>query len=648
MLLSAQIVIALLLFCATYAGASLPASQQSDYSHQRLLFLEAERLLQNSKRSQFQNHLKQLESYPLLPYLIYADYKKRLGYISHRQIDSFNQRFSDTPLAKRLSRQWLINLAEKRRWQDFLEHYPGRGDAALECYYLRALYHSDKKEQALSYVAPLWMVGKSQPKACDSLFLTWLDSRHFKPEMAWQRFQLAMENGKYRLARYLIRLTEGEQQQLAKQWYQLRSQPERINTLKLTQQPPALARTIVRFGIKRLARYDAALAWKSWKSLSPKYDFSPQEITRIERNLALASLLQKEAIDRPKLVQVISASGNSDLQARRIRAALTVGDWQAVQNWLPRLSPQQQAEPRWEYWSIRAAEALATERKEITLTRYAKLAQQRHYYAFLAADKIAAPYQLSDQKIVSDETEVAALHAIPAFIRARELFLLNRVVDARREWRFATQQMNTQQLAQAAKLADEWGWHDRAIHTVAQTPYRDDLELRFPLPHRQQVISEAERHEIDPAWVMAVIRQESAFMKDARSSRGALGLMQIMPRTGREIGRLLNNPLRNTANLLQSDLNIKFGAAYLRRNLNRLQNNLVSATAAYNAGYGNVRKWLPKESEIEADRWVETIRFNETRNYVQNIMAYAAIYDQRLNRPTIRLSERMPAIQPKP
>ncbi|MCF6231051.1 MAG: transglycosylase SLT domain-containing protein [Gammaproteobacteria bacterium] len=642
------IALALLLFVSTYASASLATDQQSNYNQQRLAFLEAETFLHNNQRSQFQDHLKRLENYPLLPYLIYADYKNRLGYLSPQQVDLFNQRFSDTPLAKRLSNQWLIQLAESRRWQHFLEHYPGDGNATLACYRLRALYHTGEEALALSRVAPLWMVGRSQPKACDSLFRTWLASRHFKPELAWQRFQLAMESGKYRLARYLIRLTEGEQQQLAKQWYQLRSQPEKINTLQLARQPATLARTIVRFGIKRLARYDAALAWQSWKNLSPKYEFSHQEVARIERNLALASLLQKEAIDRPELVQIMGARGNSDLQERRIRAALAVGDWQAVQTWLPRLSLQKQSQPRWEYWSIRAAEALATERKELTLARYAELAQQRHYYAFLAADKIGSPYQLGDQKIVADEIQIAALHAIPAFIRARELFLLNRVVDARREWRYATQQMNTQQLAQAAKLADEWGWHDRAIHTVAQTPYRDDLELRFPLPHRQQVINEAVRHEIDPAWVMSVIRQESAFMSDARSSRGALGLMQIMPRTGREIGRLLNSPLRNTANLLQSNLNIKFGTAYLRRNLNRLQDNPVAATAAYNAGYGNVRKWLPEGEAVEADRWVETIRFNETRNYVQNIMAYTAIYDQRLNRPPIRLSERMPAIQPKP
>lgn len=631
-----------------FSPTAMSSSAESDFSQQRALFVEAEMLLRKNKRSKYRALLQRLEGYPLQPYLIYDDYTERLNYISAEQVTSFTTRFSDTPLARRLQHAWLKRLAKNRRWQDYRDHYPANGNVELECLYLRALYHTGDKSLAMSQVKPLWLVAKSQPKACDSLFNTWLDDeQYFKPEFAWQRFQLAMGKGRYRLARYLIRHIDGDHKRLAERWYQLRRQPERVIQLDLDGQPDALARKIISYGIKRLARYDAALAWQHWQQLAPQYPFSTDERSSIKRRLALSSLLQNEALDSPNVEQVISAPGNTDLQEWRIRAALTVGDWPAVQEWLTRLSPEKQALPRWQYWMIRSDEVLNPERREATQAGYRQLAQKRRYYGFLAADRIGDEYQFEHQTLDSSSEQISSLQQIPAFLRARELFLLNRAVDARREWRYATQQMNTIQQAQAALLADKWGWHDRAIHTVARTPYRDDLELRFPLAHQQQVLNEAEKHQIDPAWVMAVIRQESAFMPDARSRQGAMGLMQIMPKTGQEIGRLLKNPLRNTSNLLQTGLNIQFGTAYLKRNLQRLQGNPVSATAAYNAGYGNVRKWLPKEGPIEADRWVETIRFNETRNYVQNIMAYAAIYDQRLNRPTIRLSERMPAIEPR-
>ncbi len=629
----------------TLAQASQPAVKQ--LSEQRELYLKAEQALRKKQRSNYQKYLQQLDNYPLLPYLYYADYQSRLRYVTAEQISRFTSQFPDTPIASRLQRQWLETQANSGQWQIFRDNYPGQEDAELQCLYLRALYHTGNKKDALRQVSPLWLVGKSQPKACDPLFSTWLKSEYFNAELAWQRFQLAMENGKYTLARYLLKYIQPPHKQLADSWYSLRRHPEKVNKFNLSQYPEELARTIVRYGVKRLARYDASKAWDSWNTLKDKYAFPSQEQTSIERRLALSSLLQQEEIDNPAIAEVIADPRNSDLQEWRIRAALSVGDWQSVDEWLQRLSPLKQDLPRWRYWSLRSAEALDKLTPDQIQAGYQQLAQERRYYSFLAADQINADYQIDHQQIDLSEELSDSLEQFPAFIRARELYALERVVDARREWQYAIDKMNTQQRAQAAKLAAEWGWHDRAILTVAQTPFRDDMELRFPLAHRQAVINESRQHQVDPAWVMAVIRQESAFMQDARSNRGALGLMQIMPRTGKEIGRLLKSPLQNTANLLQSDVNIQFGVAYLKRNLKRLQNNMVTATAAYNAGYGNVRKWLPKDEPIEADRWVETIRFSETRNYVQNIMAYAAIYDQRLGLNGTRLSERMPQIEPR-
>ncbi len=630
-----------------FASSIHAATHDQNYELQRKIFSDAEHLLRTNRQHQYKNQLSKLRTYPLLPYLIYQDYKKRLSYISSQQITTFSDRYADTPLAKKLEREWLINLSKHRRWDDFLNHYKKSNSTSLQCIHLRALYHTGEKKRALSLVKPLWLVAKSQPKPCDSLFKTWQSSQYFSADYAWQRFQLAMKKGKYQLARYLLRLTTGQQKRWAEQWYQLRRHPERIKRMQFNGLDNEINKDIVRYAIKRWARYDAPQAWRNLRDLSQKYQLSNDDITKLERRVALASLLQREELENPEIAKVISHPKNGDLQEWRIRAALTVGDWQSTQEWLGRLTPAKQALPSWQYWQARTAEMLAPENPAGFKPLYQALAQQRHYYGFLAADKIKADYQLNHQSITTVDAQVATLRQLPAFIRARELLLLNKLVDARREWRNAIKQMNSLQQVQAAKLAAEWGWHDRAIHTVAQTPYRDDIELRFPLAHRQQVLKQAKHNSIDPSWVMSVIRQESAFMPDAKSNRGALGLMQIMPRTGKEIGRLIKSPLHNTANLLQSDLNIKFGSAYLKKNMQRLQQNMVAATASYNAGYGNVRKWLPKEKSITADRWVESIRFSETRNYVQNIMAYIVIYDQRLGRPTIRISERMPDIQPR-
>ena len=196
----------------------------------------------------------------------------------------------------------------------------------------------------------------------------------------------------------------------------------------------------------------------------------------------------------------------------------------------------------------------------------------------------------------------------------------------------------------AAKLAHEWGWHGRAILTLAKTPYRDDLELRFPLAYRDEVLAQAEAKSLDPAWVFAIVRQESAFMPDARSHAGALGLMQIMPGTGRSIARSLNRKLRSKYQLLEADTSLLYGSTYLRTLLNRLNDHPVLATAAYNAGPHRVERWRPEEGDVDADLWIEVVPFRETREYLRRVVTYTVIYEQRLSREPVRLSVRLSPI----
>ena len=119
--------------------------------------------------------------------------------------------------------------------------------------------------------------------------------------------------------------------------------------------------------------------------------------------------------------------------------------------------------------------------------------------------------------------------------------------------------------------------------------------------------------------------------------------MQLMPATARFIARKekIKAPQRN--HLYRPEVNIALGTAYLNHVYQELGGHQVLATAAYNAGPNNVRKWLPKTT-IAADIWVELIPFSETRRYTERVLSYAAIYDQRLNQPLQRLSLRMPPI----
>jgi len=207
--------------------------------------------------------------------------------------------------------------------------------------------------------------------------------------------------------------------------------------------------------------------------------------------------------------------------------------------------------------------------------------------------------------------------------------------------------MDNNERAIAAKVAQQWGWHNRAIITMAYTDQRNDIELRFPVLQKERVTKYSQQQQLQPAYTMAVIRRESAFATDARSRVGALGLMQIMPATGKVIASKLKVKYNSKNQLLNPETNVKFGTKYLNMMLRKFHDQPALASAAYNAGGHRVKVWLPKDKDMSAERWIESIPFKETREYVSSILAYTAIYEHRLGLPQTRLNSMMPDVPKK-
>ena len=275
---------------------------------------------------------------------------------------------------------------------------------------------------------------------------------------------------------------------------------------------------------------------------------------------------------------------------------------------------------------------------------FQSLAGERDYYGFLAADRLGTEYRFNHRPLEVKPDALERVSALPAMRRALELLALGRRVDARREWRELIRGLGEDELVAASWLAQCRDWHGRAILTIARTPERDDIELRFPIDFIDTVESAASRRSLSPAAVYAFIRKESAFMADARSGAGALGLMQIMPPTGRMLMRERGERLQRDRQLLAPELNVELGTQYIRSLLSKTGGHLVLSAASYNAGPHRVRSWLPEKGTVEAALWIDNIPFTETRRYVRGILAYIAIYEHRLGRSPTRLSERMPPV----
>ncbi len=444
-----------------------------------------------------------------------------------------------------MRRIWLSDLAKRKQWWSYLTFYrPGMG-SHYDCLQLLALHDTGRTKKAFSKTPALWLSGKSQPDACNPAFERWRKAGRLTTELTWQRAELAMAAGEITLANYLKRYLPTNDRKELELWLKVYKKPQTIIDKRAFRQTSSRREKILLQGFKRLARRDQMGALSAWPWLLSNYPFNKEQRYQGERALLLSLTRNNHPAVIPMLNGFTPKASDERFLTSRIRTGLKQQRWPLVLSWIEALPEKLKQSDRWRYWRARAMEAEGRQQEAMML--FQALSVERSYYGFLAADKTGEPYRFNPIPLNLDHQKLDRTAQLPGTRRAHELFSLNRFLDARREWNLVIKGMSNEELQLVSKLAQSWGWHDRAIFTLAPTGYWDDLELRFPLEHKDKISTEAINRQLDNAWVFAVIRQESAFSQDARSPAGALGLMQLMPKTARFIAKKSNHARQKSA-----------------------------------------------------------------------------------------------------
>lgn len=155
-------------------------------------------------------------------------------------------------------------------------------------------------------------------------------------------------------------------------------------------------------------------------------------------------------------------------------------------------------------------------------------------------------------------------------------------------------------------------------YVIAKAADKGYRELALPLRHEDIIRQQAKAKNLDPAMVAAVIYQESRF-RPRESTAGALGLMQLLPDTAHFIAGKTGGTKFTTEDLATPQINIQYGAWYLRWLLDHFDEDEITALAAYNAGIGNVEKWLAESGQTHITD-IDQIPFAETRHYVEKVL----------------------------
>ena len=650
-----------------FAGAAAPAAPKRPaavggvtLSAEDQAFLDARDAAQRENQERLNQLASQLRTHPLVSYVEYWQLAARLRLDDPaiaNEVSNFFARYPETYIADRLRLDWALALAVRGDFtgleREAAKLVWGTDDGQLRCYLALARYRSAVGQQAdlLAREARQLLASTrdSAGDGCVELTEALLTDGRIS---AWERVRALVEQNQLPTAKRIgARALDPSgkpvdpktlAQAIDRPSAWLTAHERRLTTVQ---------RELAMVAIARLARDKPEEAAEFANAMNLLFTPEQRGIVwgRIGHMAALR--LMPEASEWYGRGGDQVGVGPDAVRATEVlewqaRAALRAGDWPLLKRAVDRMPTQLRGDPTWIYWYGRALQQEG--RTPEAHDQYARIAARFHFYGKLAAEELGLPIVVPPKAPPPAPVEVEALRLNLGFARALKFYDLGLRAEGNREWNWQLRGMSDRQLLAAAEFARSRGQLDRMINTSERTQGEYDFSQRFPVPYRDAMVQFSAPLGLDENWIYGLIRQESRFIMDARSSVGATGLMQLMPSTARYVARKLNVPNYSPARLNELEVNLQLGTGYLKMVLDDLDGSTVLATAAYNAGPGRPRAWRATLVQpVEGAIFAETIPFSETRDYVKKVMSNSVYYAALSENREQSLKSRLGVIAPK-
>jgi len=581
----------------------------------------------------------QLGSYPLTAYVDYYQLKSRLRTAADSEITDFLERHANSAIADRLRNDWLILLGRQSNWAQFDVQYPLfvlNDDTQVKCYALlsRISQGINVAEDARKLLTSARVYGEG----CYHLYDHLVQSGQFSRVDMWNQIRWAAEANSATVAIQLAILADLEPTARALERSNQKLAADLAKALPRSEQAHQTALIL----LGRLAKFDSDKALVVLDKMQRQLTETERAIAWSQIALASAQKLQPEAADYWKKAQ--DAPLSLDAYQWRVRTALRTADWPGVRAGIESMPTALLAEPAWVYWLGRAY--VAEHKPDAALSLFQSIANRPHFYGQLALEECglrivippATPVQTLDLIALSNNTGLQD---------AMRFYGMNLRLEGNREWNWQLRTMSEPQLLAASELARQHDLLDRMVSTSDRTRTIFDYSQRFPTPHAEIMAQTTAPLALDMAWVYGLIRQESRFIMNARSSVGANGLMQVMPGTARYVVKKLKWDSIDLTRMNDIETNIMLGANYLNIVLINLNGSEVLASAGYNAGPNRPRAWRASLTKmVEGAIFAETIPYQETRDYVKNVLSNATYYAALFSGKPQSLKERLGMVSP--
>jgi len=583
------------------------------------------------------NHAQKIEGHVLTPWVEYMRVSLKLDDAQASEVRAFFSTYGNTYVAERLRGDWLKVLGKRADWKEFDREAAdyARDDVEIRCYaWLSRLSRGD--ESALAEAQEMWLYPAELPEGCEKLATLLWERNRIQVTDVWQRVRELFEEGQIVAAKVALGYLPKEEGPDERMLAEAARQPKRFLAKLPKGMDKRATKEVVVLAALRHARNDPeAVAGMLEGELAQHL---PEEDLRyLWGRVALegARIHHENAL---KWYARADEAGLDDVQlAWKARAALRRGAWQTVRDAVDSMSPEVRREGAWTYWYGRALAAQG----EATGSRayYLRIAGQTDFYGLLANEELGYVGTVPVASYTPTDEDVAKAKSHAGLARSLELIRLGMRTEGVREWLFTIRHFDDRTLLAAAELARREGVHDRAIHTADRTVRSHNFALRYPVPYYDVFREYAKTYNLDEAWVLGLVRQESRFVTDARSGAGAAGLMQVMPRTAKLVAKKIGLRQFRPKDVTEIKTNVNLGTGYMKMVLDQL-GHPVLASAAYNAGPSRARRWRDAKP-LEGAIYAETIPFGETRDYVKKVMANSVFYSAVLNKSPTPIKQRL-------
>ncbi|MBS0321401.1 MAG: transglycosylase SLT domain-containing protein [Proteobacteria bacterium] len=581
----------------------------------------------------------------LAPYVTFWQYELSLDTLDAATMRAFVTANAGAPYADRLALDWVKAAARRGDWRGFgaeVATVNAPDDVELAC--AKAQYRRLREGDAVARDARmLWFTGANTPDLCEPLFTVMIGQGVITTADRIMRVRLAAEAGNLRLARTLADTLPGRERVPASVMAKAERDPAGVLAKGPYTWKDGGSHTLALFALERAARSDAAAAREPWLKVRDKLLASEREYGNGRIAYYAARQLNPDAA--AWYAEADQDALNTEQRTWRVRAELRSGNWSGVAAAIAALPAAVADESAWRYWKARALAAGGKTAEAQAL--YARLADEFNFYGILAAEALGRRVNPVSQPLPVTDVWLADFGARPDVQRVVKLAELDLRPESLREWQVVVRGFGDDDLLRASEYARRAGLPDRSINTAERTQQRHDFALRYPTPFTAEFENAARGNAIDVTLLYGIARQESRFVPDIVSTAGAMGLMQLMPPTARWVSKQLNRTDYRPSQITDVAINSQFGAFYLKYWLARLDNQPALAAAAYNAGPGRAQAWRPAATPLEGAVWVETIPFNETRDYVKKVLANEMIYARSLSLPFVSMTDRLGTVQPK-